>query len=79
MVKQTMQGIAQKVAISASPEGLILQPLAIKGRRTAPAVRVAYKDANIGPLLSGEGEKNGVDKFECFGVVGMFPYSPSLP
>lgn len=73
-----MQGIAQKVAISASPEGLILQPLALKSRRTAPAVRIAYKDASIGPLLSGEGEKNGVDKFECFGVVGMFTY-PTLP
>ena len=73
-----MQGIARKVAISASPEGLILQPLALKGQRTAPAVRIAFKDASIGPLLSGEGEKNGVEKgFECFGVVGTFPFCTS--
>lgn len=68
-----MQAIARKVAISASPEGLVLQPLALKGQRTAPAVRIAYKDASIGPLLSGEGEKGGADKgFECYGVVGTF-------
>lgn len=68
-----MQGIARKVAISASPEGLVLQPLALKGQRTAPAVRIAYKDARIGPILSGEGEKGGPDKgFECYGVVGMY-------
>lgn len=73
-----MQDIAQKVAVSASPEGLILQPLALKGRRTAPAVRIAYKNASIGPLLSGEGEKSGVDKFECFGVVGTFQFPPTL-
>lgn len=68
-----MQGVARKVAISASPDGLILQPLALKGQRTAPAVRIAYKDASIGPLLSGEGEKSGAERgFECFGVVGTF-------
>lgn len=65
-----MHAIAKKVAITAAPDGLILQPLAAKGQRHAPAVRIGYDNAAISPVLSSSGDK--VEKgFECFGIVGL--------
>lgn len=65
-----MHAIAKKVAITAALDGLILQPLAPKGQRYAPAVRIAYDNAAIVPVLSGNGDKPVEKGFECFGIVG---------
>ncbi len=68
-----MHSIARKVAVSASPDGIVLQPLGRRGERPAPAVRIAFTDASIGPHLSKDGDGGASEKgFECHGVVGMF-------
>lgn len=69
----TMPSIARKVNIAARKDGLILQPLASKGQRQTPPVRISYKNSTVGPVLTSAGnEGNGDGKsFEAFGIVGI--------
>jgi hypothetical protein len=63
-----MPGLVRKLLIFAAVDGLVLQPLAQKGQRPAPAVKIAYTSGTIGPAL---GDVHGQGKgFEAFGVVG---------
>lgn len=68
-----MPGIVRKLLIFAAVDGLVLQPLAHKGQRPAPATKIAYNEANIGPAPAlkqrGENEDDG-KSFEAFGIVG---------
>lgn len=67
-----MPGLVRKLLIFAAVDGLILQPLAQKGQRPAPATKIAYKDNHIGPVLKDGGEnERSAKSFEAFGVVGM--------
>lgn len=65
-----MPGLVRKLVIFAAVDGLILQPLAQRGQRPAPAAKIGW-DSSIGPAL-----KDGIDKgssekgFEAFGIVG---------
>lgn len=68
-----MPGLVRKVLIFAAVDGLVLQPLAQRGQRPAPAANIAYKDNSIGPVLKDEGEGESPGKgFEAFGIVGMY-------
>jgi hypothetical protein len=68
-----MPGLVRKILIFAAVDGLVLQPLAQRGQRPAPAAKIAYKDNSIGPVLNdeGDGESPGIG-FEAFGIVGMY-------
>jgi len=66
-----MPGLARKLLIFAAVDGLVLQPLAQRGTRPAPAAKIAYKDCSIEPVLKDGGEGEGAGKsFEAFGIVG---------
>jgi hypothetical protein len=65
-----MPGLVRKLLIFAAVDGLVLQPLAQKGQRPAPSVKIAYKDASIGPALGDT--HNGEHGFEAFGIVGQW-------
>ena len=68
-----MPGIVRKILVFAAVDGLVLQPLAQRGQRPAPAAKIAYKDNSIGPVLKDEGESESPGKgFEAFGIVGMY-------
>ncbi|CAG8957951.1 hypothetical protein HYFRA_00000293 [Hymenoscyphus fraxineus] len=70
-----MPGIVRKILIFAALDGLVLQPLSHKGQRPAPATKIAYNEANIGPALKQrEGEDEG-RCFEAFGIVGLLTVS----
>ena len=63
-----MPGLVRKLLIFAAVDGLVLQPLAQKGQRPVPPVKIAYSSSAIGPAL---GDSHGQSKgFEAFGVVG---------
>lgn len=63
-----MPGLVRKLLVVAAVDGLVLQPLAQKGQRPAPPVKIAYNSGAIGPTL---GDVRGQSKgFEAFGVVG---------
>ncbi|KFX96137.1 hypothetical protein O988_05465 [Pseudogymnoascus sp. VKM F-3808] len=68
-----MPSIARKVTITARKDGLVLQPLASKGQRPTPPVRISYKNSAVGPVLSSaNNDSNGDGKsFEAFGIVGL--------
>ncbi|OBU00667.1 hypothetical protein VE01_01341 [Pseudogymnoascus verrucosus] len=68
-----MPSIARKVNITARKDGLVLQPLASKGQRQTPPVRISYKNSAVGPVLSNaNNDGNGDGKsFEAFGIVGL--------
>ncbi|OBT72524.1 hypothetical protein VF21_08670 [Pseudogymnoascus sp. 05NY08] len=68
-----MPSIARKVSITARKDGLVLQPLASKGQRQTPPVRISYKNSAVGPVLSSaNSDGNGDGKsFEAFGIVGL--------
>ncbi|OBT57487.1 hypothetical protein VE04_02137 [Pseudogymnoascus sp. 24MN13] len=68
-----MPSIARKVNITARKDGLVLQPLASKGQRQTPPVRISYKNSAVGPVLSSaNNDGNGDGKsFEAFGIVGL--------
>ncbi|KAG9234878.1 SacI homology domain-containing protein [Amylocarpus encephaloides] len=75
-----MPGLARKLLVFAAVDGLVLQPLAQKGQRPAPAVKIAYNDNNIGPAVKDgvEAQTQGDDRcFEAFGVVGLLNVSKS--
>ncbi len=63
-----MPGLVRKLLIFAAVDGLVLQPLAHKGQRPAPPVKIAYNNGAIGPVLGDAGEHG--KGFEAFGVVG---------
>lgn len=63
-----MPGLVRKLLVFAVVDGLVLQPLAQKGQRPAPAVKVAYGSGAIGPAL-GDVHVQGKG-FEAFGIVG---------
>jgi hypothetical protein len=63
-----MPGLVRKLLIFAAIDGLVLQPLAQKGQRPAPAIKIGYNGGSIGPALEADaGHGKG---FESFGVVG---------
>lgn len=63
-----MPGLVRKLLIFAAVDGLVLQPLAQKGQRPAPAISIAYSGNKIGPVL---GEVASPRRsFEAFGIVG---------
>lgn len=67
-----MPSLARKLLICAAVDGLIIQPLATKGQRPSPPVKVKYGDATISSL--GRDQTPDVTKpdssFEAFGIVG---------
>ena len=63
-----MPGLVHKLLIFAAADGLVLQPLAHKGQRPAPAVKIGYNCATIGPALDESPSRS--KGFEAFGVVG---------
>ena len=66
-----MPGLARKVLIFAAIDGLVIQPLAQRGQRSAPAAKIAYNDNVITSVLKDEGEDEKSGKsFEAFGIVG---------
>lgn len=66
-----MPGIIRKLIIFAAVDGLVLQPLAQRGQRPAPATKIVYKDRSIIPHLNvGDDDASVVNSFESFGVVG---------
>ena len=69
-----MPSIARKVNITARKDGLVLQPLAPKGQRQIPPVRISYKNSAVGPVLtSANNDGNGDGKsFEAFGIAGIY-------
>ena len=69
-----MSGLARKILIFAAVDGVILQPLAHKGQRPAPAAKIGYNDHHIGPVLKDGGEsesESGGKSFEAFAIVGQ--------
>jgi hypothetical protein len=65
-----MPGLVRKLVIFAAVDGLILQPLAQRGQRPAPATRIGW-DGSIGPALKDEVDSGSSAKgFEAFGIVG---------
>jgi hypothetical protein len=63
-----MPGLVRKLLVFAAVDGLVLQPLAQKGQRPAPPVKIEYSSGVIGPVLGDvHAQGNG---FEAFGVVG---------
>lgn len=68
-----MPGLVRKILIFAAVDGLVLQPLPQRNQRPTAAIKVAYKDNAIGPVLNDEGEDEKPGKsFEAFGIVGMY-------
>ncbi|RDW62818.1 hypothetical protein BP5796_11120 [Coleophoma crateriformis] len=73
-----MPGLARKILIFAAIDGLVLQPLAQRGQRPAPASKIAYKDKSIALVLQDGVETDGVGRsFEAFGIVGLLTVSKS--
>jgi murein L,D-transpeptidase YcbB/YkuD len=74
-----MPGLVRKLLIFAAVDGLVLQPLAQRGQRPAPATKIAYEDNNIEYVWKdgGEGYKAGKG-FEAFGIVGTCPQFGAL-
>ncbi len=67
-----MPGLVRKLLIFAAVDGLVLQPLS---QRPSSAVKIAYKDNNIGPVVKGGDEKEEpIKSFEAFGVVGKYAW-----
>jgi hypothetical protein len=67
-----MPGLVRKLLIFAAVDGLILQPVAPKGQRPAPTVKIEYKGASIGPaLVDGTAPAKS---FEAFGIIGMLSF-----
>lgn len=70
--------LARKILITATTDGLVLQPFDQK-RRPTPATKLKYKDASIGPVSkNGEHSDEPGKGFEAFGIVGT-PVENSLP
>lgn len=66
-----MPGLVRKILVVAAVDGLVLQPLAQRGQRSAPAVKIAYKDHSIGSLSEEAADKKGDSPgFEAYGIVG---------
>ncbi len=66
-----MPGLVRKVLIFAAVDGLILQPLAPRGQRPTPPVKISYKDHNIVPVAKDEYDSSASESnFEAFGVIG---------
>lgn len=69
-----MPGLVRKLLIFAAVDGLVLQPLAQRGQRPAPAAKIAYRDNTIGPALKDEGDDSEGSEpgksFESFGIIG---------
>ncbi|KAF4637628.1 hypothetical protein G7Y89_g451 [Cudoniella acicularis] len=73
-----MPGLVRRILIFAAVDGLVIQPLAQKGQRPAPAAKIAYNDNNIGPALKHVADaESGEKSFEAFGVVGLLTVSKS--
>lgn len=67
-----MPGLARKLIICATVEGLIIQPLSTKGQRSPPPVRLRYGDANISTVPRDQLPETTTsgNSFEAFGVLG---------
>lgn len=65
-----MPGLVRKLLVFAAVDGLILQPLAPKGQRPQPPVKIAYNGTSIGPAVT-DGATSPAKSFEAFGIVGM--------
>lgn len=73
ITKASMPGLVRKILIFAAIDGLVLQPLAQRGQRPAPASKIAYKDKSIAPIVQDGIETDAAGRsFEAFGIVGLF-------
>ncbi|OTA70203.1 hypothetical protein K449DRAFT_320883 [Hypoxylon sp. EC38] len=72
-----MPSLARKLLICAAVDGLIIQPLATKGQRPSPPVKIKYGDATVSSLPRDQSPDSSKpnSSFEAFGVVGMFTVS----
>ncbi|KAI1107174.1 SacI homology domain-containing protein [Jackrogersella minutella] len=72
-----MPSLARKLLICAAVDGLIIQPLATKGQRTPPPVKVKYGDATVSSLPRDQSPdiSKPNPSFEAFGIVGLFTVS----
>lgn len=69
-----MPGLARKVIIYASVDGLVLQPVhSKKDQRSSPLVRIKYGDATVSTLSKDAGPdvSKPNSSFEAFGVIGL--------
>ncbi|KAJ2999313.1 hypothetical protein NUW58_g30 [Xylaria curta] len=72
-----MPDLARKLLICAAADGLIIQPLAVKGQtRTSSPVRVKYGDAAVASIPREQGTTPDSTppnySFEAFGIIGLF-------
>ncbi|KAI2625923.1 SacI homology domain-containing protein [Hypoxylon sp. NC1633] len=72
-----MPNIARKLLICAAVDGLVIQPLATKGQRSSPPVKVNYGDATVSTLPRDHTPDTSKpnSSFEAFGIVGLFTVS----
>ncbi|KAI0386682.1 SacI homology domain-containing protein [Hypomontagnella monticulosa] len=72
-----MPGLARKLLICAAVDGLVIQPLATKGQRNPPPVKIKYGDATISSLPRDQSPDTSKpnSSFEAFGIVGLFTVS----
>jgi hypothetical protein len=70
-LEEMAPGLARKILIFATIDGLVLEPLEQKRRPAAQATKITYKDASITPAPKEGGKGNEAGKgFEAFGIVG---------
>lgn len=62
-----MTGIAKKILIYATIDGLVIQPLAQK-QRPSSSVKILYSDGSILPTVKDDDVVS--PKFEAFGIIG---------
>jgi hypothetical protein len=66
-----MPGIVRKLVLFATVDGLVLQPLALRGQRPSQPVTIDYKTASVNPFLRGSEEQDKANQLECYGVIGI--------
>ncbi len=67
-----MPGLARKLLIFATVDGLVLQPLAQRNQLSPPAVIIAYETRSISTIKhSHDNERLSVNSFESHGIIGV--------
>lgn len=63
-----MTGIARKLLIYATVDGLVIQPLAQKQRPSSSPVKISYSDHTIFTAVKDDDAVS--PRFEAFGIIG---------
>ncbi|KKA26447.1 hypothetical protein TD95_000147 [Thielaviopsis punctulata] len=79
-----MAGLARKLTISATADGLVIQPLTSKGQRSSAPLKIRYGEAAVSassssgllsPTTVEAAIARPVASFEAFGIVGLITVS----